>query len=85
MRISYAVCSNHSFIDIVILYILVSETHGPKSAQMNEALHTIDDVLQAKLTDIRSKEHTKGLRVSEFAHSNLKILAMIFWHFECFH
>jgi len=42
----------------------VSETHGPKSAQMNEALHTIDDVLQAKLTDIRSKEFTKGLRMN---------------------
>ena len=66
-------------VEVSLFYILVSETHGPKSAQMNEALHTIDDVLQAKLTDIRSKEFTKGLRVSKFVHNDLEIL--IFWKF----
>ena len=41
----------------------VSEKYGPLSVEMKSALHNIDDILQRCLTDIRSKEMTKGVKV----------------------
>ena len=41
----------------------VSEKYGPLSIEMKSALHNIDDILQRCLTDIRSKEMTKGVQV----------------------
>lgn len=41
-----------------------SEKHGPKSPEMQEALKDLDDVLQAKLMDIRSKEERAGIKMN---------------------
>ena len=41
----------------------VSELHGPDSSELVRALRDIDDVLQAKLTDVRAKEERQGLKV----------------------
>ena len=38
----------------------VSELHGPESDEMIQALKDVDDVLQAKLIDVRSKEEGRG-------------------------
>ena len=38
----------------------VSELHGPDSEEMIQALKDVDDVLQAKLIDVRSKEEGRG-------------------------
>jgi len=46
-----------------------AETHGPNSPAMIRALRDIDDVLEAKLTDIRSKQTTKGI------HMNVLVLS----------
>lgn len=54
--------------DIAVVYTdllrRVSEVHGPKSPMLYKALHDIDDILQAKLTDIRSKQERAGLRMN---------------------
>ena len=41
-----------------------AEKEGPKSPTMFRAIQDIDDVLQAKLIDIRSKEERAGIKVS---------------------
>ena len=47
----------------------VSELHGPNSEEMIQALKDVDDVLQAKLIDVRSKEEGRaggdGLKVNQ--------------------
>ena len=41
----------------------VSENHGPLSKHLNKALHLIDDILEAKLSDIRAKAE-KGMKMN---------------------
>lgn len=47
----------------------VAELHGPESDEMVQALRDVDDVLQAKLIDVRSKEEGRsggeGLKVKK--------------------
>ena len=50
------------------------EKHGPNSPEMQEALKDLDDVLQAKLTDIRSKEERAGVKVILLLHSTICLL-----------
>ena len=42
----------------------VSESHGPNSKAMINALRDVDDVLQAKLTDVRSKQERAGIKMN---------------------
>ena len=41
-----------------------AEKDGPKSPTLLRAIQDIDDVLQAKLIDVRSKEERAGLKVN---------------------
>jgi len=51
----------------------VSEKYGPLSIEMKSALHNIDDILQRCLTDIRSKEMTKGVKMNVLVLSDYGI------------
>ena len=43
----------------------VAERHGPKSPQVYKTIHELDDLLQARLIDARSKEEQLGRKVRE--------------------
>ena len=40
-----------------------AETYGPNSKELDTALHNIDDIMQAKLLDIRSKKQVQNMKV----------------------
>ncbi len=42
----------------------MAEAHGPNSEKMVRALRDIDDILQAKLTDVRSKQERANIRMN---------------------
>lgn len=42
----------------------VAEAHGPKSEALERALRDVDDVLQAKLTDVRSKQERADIKMN---------------------
>ena len=56
--------------DISIVYTdlvrRAAEIHGTDSPQVYKALHDLDDILQAKLTDIESKKRIRDLKVRRF-------------------
>ena len=61
----------------------VSELHGPDSEEMIQALKDVDDVLQAKLIDVRSKEEGRGGSDGLKVHSpciRMKIYSHILSH-----
>ena len=54
----------------------VAETHGPDSKAMIDSLRDIDDVLQAKLTDIRSKQERAGIKMNVLVLSDYGLTDM---------
>ena len=62
-----------------------AETHGPDSPGMLRALRDIDDVLQAKLKDIKAKADHKGQAHHMFSQfPNLKFYEFFPWNFHAF-
>ena len=57
----------HSFFSRLQVYTDIvrraAETYGPKSKELDTALHNIDDIMQAKLLDIRSKKQVQNMKV----------------------
>ena len=48
-----------------------AERYGPNSKELDTALHNIDDIMQAKLLDIRSKKQVQNMKVR-----------LMFWFFK---
>ena len=62
-----------------------AETHGPDSPGMLRALRDIDDVLQAKLKDIKAKADHKGQAHHMFSQFlNVQIYDFFFTKFSLF-
>ena len=62
-----------------------AETHGPDSPGMLRALRDIDDVLQAKLKDIKAKADHKGQAHHMFSQFlNVQIYEFFSRNFLCF-
>ena len=58
----------HSFFSRLQVYTDIvrraAERYGPNSKELDTALHNIDDIMQAKLLDIRSKNQVQNMEVS---------------------
>ena len=56
-----------------------AEQYGPNSKQLDTALKNIDDIMQAKLLDIRSKKQVQNMKVSKF-RKNMNVMALTSLH-----